>query len=152
MHIIVVEDDHFEIEIAMMDIVARFPQAKLTSVRTVGDFLLSADELRTADLVVMEHFLPLGRTLGSEEETTTWFKRVVDRSPEIVEAWNHQEGGERLLRWMRKNGMEMPVLFHTHSDLEDLAEDVRSDRAVFYLQKACVRNLGEAINQTLEAR
>ncbi len=138
-HIVLVEDDQLEVELASFDLGPVFCQDKITLVRHVGDFLLSADQLRNADIVVMEHFLPLGELKDSEETTTAWFKNLAERFPVTTNNWNHRDGGERLVRWMRSSGFAMPVLFHTHSDVEDIAVDVRRDPKVFYQRKSITR-------------
>lgn len=149
-HIVLVEDDHFELEIATLDLTTAFVQTKLTVVRTVGDFLLNADQLRDADIVVMEHYLPLGALKESEQATSTWFNSLKDQFPEITAEWHHREGGERLVRWMRRNGFLMRVLFYTHSDIEHIAGDVRSDPRVFYLRKDMSSSeLGRAVEAAL---
>jgi hypothetical protein len=153
MHIVIVEDDQFENEITALDIAKRYPQAKITSTRSVGEFLLKVDGLRSADVVVMNHYLPLGELLGSEEETDNWFNNLGRKFPDMVVAWNHREGGERLLRWMRQNGMQMPVLFHTHSDIKSISDDVRADPAFFHTEKSSDgRGLGSSIEHALQAK
>ncbi len=147
MHIVLVEDDYLEHEMAVLEIRLAIPTAKITHVKNVGDFLLEADAFRDADIVVMEHYLPLGENGASEEENEAWFKNVSDRFPEVVEKWDHQQGGERLVRWMRKNGMNTPILFHTHSYRERIAADVREDPKVFHSQKGSNTILGIAVRE-----
>jgi hypothetical protein len=145
-HIVVVEDDPLDMEVAMFDLVAAFHPAKITFVHTAGDFLLAAERLRDADIVITEHHVQLGALKDSEEATTAWFEDLAAKFPDMTAPWNHQQGGERLVRWMRRNGFTMPVLFHTDSDAKDLPGDLcEGDPKVFYLKKGTDKPLIQAV-------
>jgi hypothetical protein len=150
MHIVVVEDDHVERDWARQNIMEHFSEVDISLVRNVGEFLLRAEEFRGADIVVMEHYLPLGQNGSSEEETEAWFANLRTRFPDMTMCWDHQKAGERLARWMRRNGMRMPILFYTYSGARSIARDVRYGVKVFHLQKVSgAKNLGPTIDRLI---
>lgn len=150
MHVILVEDDYFDIEQARQALERRFRSGiKITTFRNVGGVALAKEDDKSADIVVMEHFLPL---LEVSEDVEMRFKQLSEQFPDLTTEWAHQEGGERLLKWMRANGMNMPVIFFTHSDIENIDENLFHDENVFYCLKSnSFQDLYKTINHALKA-
>lgn len=151
MVIVLVENDELEIDIAKEEIHGYMPGAEVIEVRNVSDFLLRADELRRAGVVVTERYLPLLELGSSEEETDARVAEIARRFPEIADSrWEGRDGGWVLARWIRRNGFEMPILFHMHSAEEDIPTDIRSGAKVSYCQKYLTpRKLAHAIRDAV---
>ena len=146
MRIVIIEYDTFYLKLAKEGIVQGFPGVEVISFRNVGDFLVQAEELRNADAVVMEHFLPL---VEYRPDHDSWVASLTTQFPEVVKSWDHQEGGERLVRWMRRNDMKMPVLFQTHSPENRIVGDVVESNVYYHRKSTRREELAESVKAML---
>ncbi len=137
MHIVVIEDDFFEREILVKNLKKTFPNFTITEFRNVGDFLLAISVLPSADIIITEHFLPLGETKPDFEK---WIENLYILFPAVTTNWNYQEAGVRLVRHLRQNTIDIPVIIYTHSDKDWIDADVLKDPKVFYCKKCGENN------------
>lgn len=152
MKVILVEDDWAERDISLNDIRTRFPTTDVLPLMTAGEFLIEVQkgsDLGGADIVVMEQFLPLWYIGESEEELVEALERLERDFPIVVREWDHRSAGERLVRWMRSIGIQVPILLYTHSDEEDIPADIHLDERVFYSKKSAEDSLSDAIKIVL---
>lgn len=147
MRIIIVQNGFHEREFLVRDLTKAFPSVIITEFNTAGDFLLAIGTLKSANVIITEHHLPLGEVMRDAE---AWFANLSSLFPEVTAEWNHQQAGERLVRHMRKIGMNTPVIIHTYSDEEYIAQDVMKDPKVQYcLKNASARNLISCIKKSV---
>ena len=132
MNIVIVESDPFEIEALKEEILISLNVSELTIIKSVSEAVVAVEQLRRADIIVMEKFLPLAR-LQTEEE----YVFLLERQPELRRegGWDYHEGGEWLIRWMRGQGVNAQVILHINVDKEFVGEDVFEDGMVVYCQK-----------------
>lgn len=133
MHLVVIEDDFHEKQWVTEELKRRFSSVTITEFKTIGDFLLALSALPTADVIITEHFLPLGGV--GLEYSEEWFGKLDAHFPEVTADWNYQEAGERLVRHMRKIGVQTPVIIYTHSYEQCLEADVLKYPLVLYCSK-----------------
>jgi len=70
MNLVVIEGDFHERQWMVVELKRFFPSAYITEFKTTGDFLLALGTLPTADVIIIEHFLPLGQVRPDYDE---WF-------------------------------------------------------------------------------
>ena len=148
MNIVIIEGDWMEREIQREDLRKAFPGVNLIEIKTAGDFLIALANLPAANtVVVMEHYLALGEVDVDCEE---WFEKLEKAFPEATRDWTHQKAAERLVRHMRKTGVQTPVVIYTHSAIEWIEEDVLQDPRVQYCFKiAELENLIKCVRTAL---
>jgi hypothetical protein len=132
MHIIIVEHEHFEREWLVEILKKAFPASTITEFRNAGDFLLALGTLPTIKVIITEHFLPLGEPRPDHEE---WFGNLSRLFPEATANWDYHEAAERLVRYMRKIGINIPIIIYTHSQSDWIDADVRKAPKVVYCEK-----------------
>ena len=132
MNIVIVENDPFELEMLEKEMLQRVDVTELTIIKSVSQAVAAVEQLRRADVIIMEKFLPLGQ-FQTEEECVL----LLERQPELKRegGWDYRQGGEWLIRWMRKNGVNTRVILHINVDKEWVDEDVFQDGTVVYCQK-----------------
>lgn len=120
-------------------------------VQSVHTLLVGEGILRRAGLVVTERRLPWAAHDDTDEQFKVWLEGALRRYPDLIPAdFETADSGERLLRWMRKSGMNMPVLFYTHSGQDMISNDVSADLGVYYCQKSSSTNdLDEVLREIL---
>lgn len=109
-----------------------FPGAKLVVLKTAGEFLRSSDEYLQADLLILDHELPLIERGGDAEESHDRKMPLLRKAPALVRVWKDHEGGSLLIGWVRKTGMRMPVILHTVTPPDDWNALARDDKNVFH--------------------
>ena len=137
MKILLIEDDHFEMGVTVTDLREAFSKAKILEFRSVAEFLnhLPDSGEVIADILILEHYLPLMQMGRSEEEMNQVYQNLITKFPWVGEEWNHQEAGERIIRYIRIKNPRLPILIYTHSEYDNIAEDVRQEPRVKYLMK-----------------
>lgn len=154
--ILVVEDDWGERDMVLNNIRTGLPRADVSAIMNAGELLLMVQEdsdLGGVCVVVMEHHLPLWTIGNSEEELDSALNRLQRDFPDVVKDWDGQQAGERLVRWMRSIGVQVPVIIYTHSDESRIAEDVRALPNVSYCVKGLeAEPLIDAINVAMRTR
>jgi len=132
MNIVIVESDPFDIEIPEREMLQRVDVTELTVIKSVSQAVAAVEQLRRADVIIMEKFLPLGQFQTEQE-----YVLLLEKQPELKceGGWDHRHGGEWLIRWMRKNGVNTPVILHINVDKEWVDEDVFQDGTVVYCKK-----------------
>jgi hypothetical protein len=137
MTILLIEDDHSEMDFAVTDLKGAFPEAEILEFRSVAEFLnhLPDSGKTTADILILEHHLPLMQMGRSEEEMDQVYQNLITKFPWVGGKWDHQEAGEKTIRYIRRKNHRLPILIYTHSDFDSIVEDVRQDPRVEYLMK-----------------
>lgn len=135
MHIVLIEDDHFEMEWFSEELKKAFPHIQIFLCRSVGEFLLFSQQLPTNYILITEHHLPLIQMGKNMEEMDAKLAELRSHFPWTGERWNHQEAGEQLVRHIRKTNQSLPIIIYTFSDETWIAEDVRCDPKVKYCEK-----------------
>lgn len=134
MFIAVIEREHFERGWLSEELHKAFPKnLTIMEFRNVGDFLLALDTLPELKVIITEHFLPLGEPRPDHEE---WLGNLSRLFPEATANWDYHEAAERLVRYMRKNGINIPVIIYTHSQFGQIDYDIRKDPKVVYCEKS----------------
>jgi hypothetical protein len=147
MHILLIEDEHFELEYTLDNLKRAFPKAQIVTFGSVEDFLMKSTEFDSRVCVLItEHFLPLMKMGKNEEEMSARYNELKSRFPWVAENWTHQQAGERLIRHIRRTNKDLPIVIYTHSDEYHIAKDVRSDPKVRYCYKTLkIQSLVELI-------
>lgn len=138
MRIILVESDWAERDIALNDIRVGLPSAEVTTLKCAGQLLIEVQEgsdLGGADIVVMEHHLPLWTIGESQEELDRPLESLARDFPEVVNLADGQLLSEKLVRYIRSLGIEVPILFYTLSRVGSIAGDILHDPKVYYCNK-----------------
>ena len=147
MNIVVIENKHFEREWLVKILERAFPNSVINEFRNAGDFLLVVGMLMAVDIIITEHHLPLCEAKPDIEE---FVEKLRSSFPEAVANWNHQEAAERIVRHMKKNNINIPVVIYTHSQEEWIDPDVLQDSKVVYCEKrAEMKNILSCVRQIL---
>lgn len=141
MRVILVEHDNFYAKLAEREIKRAYPGTQISHFRDVGNLLKTADSLpggpntffRYTDLMISGRSLPL---MGRDEDFEKFLGELIKYFDTVVRNWEPSEGGERLVRWMRSEGVDLPVLFWSISGKERFAEDLQADPRICYLKKS----------------
>ena len=149
MTLVIVEPDHFDSEPMKETLQDQFPSATIQAFRGAGDFIFNRALSREATIVIMEQLLPL---IGQSATLEADFEQVSTQFPELANGWDNHDGGERLLRWMRSQGMNMPVIFYTGNDRECINSSTFEIPNVSHCRKEDgFDNLLQAIHTALKA-
>lgn len=139
MRIIVVEDDYSEYDIIRNCILTHIPDPEITNFPSVEHFLMHAElttVLEGADVIVMEKCLPLiVDNSMSEEDFGIKMNRLRARFPDVAPNWDSYEAGERVIRWLRRRHVFIPVVLYTHSEIGTVPTDILNDKGVFHCKK-----------------
>jgi hypothetical protein len=150
MFAVIVESDRFfaELVAGRLKLLGVGDVQFVESVRTILNGEVVA---RRADFVVMERRLPWVESRLTEAQFKGWMESAPRRFPGLVpEDFNTNDSGERLVRWMRNNGMAMPIIFYTLDGQEFVSEDLRNDTKVYYCQKhSSTTDLDEVLKEVL---
>jgi len=132
MHIVVIEDCGQDRQWLVKELKKAFSNLVITEFGNASDFLLTLDTLSTVDVIITSNFLPL---LNAGPDVEKLFERLQLLFLEVVTNWTYQEAAERLMRYMRKNGINIPVIIYTHSCKEEISQDIFQFTGVTYCNK-----------------
>lgn len=135
MHIILIEDNYRDRQLALDYLREAFPNADLRCFYCVGNFLTMSGLLPPDYVLVLEHHLPLLEHKADEEQTSAEYNLLVEKFPFVAEGWHHQEAGERVVRYVHSFQPNIKIIIYTDSNKENIAKDVISDQKVRYLAK-----------------
>ncbi len=149
MTLVIVEPDHFDSEPMKETLQDQFPSATIQAFRGAGSFISNQDFNRGATVVIMEQLLPL---IGQSATLEADLVQISAQFPGLAKKWDNHDGGERLLRWMRSEGMNMPVIFFTGNDKECIDSSTFEMPNVSHCRKEYrFDNLLQAIHAALKA-
>ena len=133
MRFLVIEGDHFERQFLSETLTDALPEVDIVQLKNAGEFLLlTQDRLPQIDVLITEHFLALMEVTEDHEER---YAKLKANFPEVVIGWDHHEAAERIIRYMRKMGLNIPVIIYTHSERDYIDKDVLLDPRVQYCSK-----------------
>jgi DNA-binding NarL/FixJ family response regulator len=155
MRVILAEHDGFYRDTAQRFIQV-FTGAEIVSLEDCGellDLVQEGSDLRGADVLVMEHYLPLCRTTRSLKEFDERFERLQRDFLDVATVADGRLTSEKAIRWMRSVGVQVPIIIHTNSLERAIAQDVLALSGVSYCHKSLnSKTLCEAITTAMKIR
>jgi DNA-binding NarL/FixJ family response regulator len=139
MRILIVEDDHLQLEDIRAALGARYPQAEISEIRTEQEFRDKVDEIvaKPPDVVILDAMIRLTRRQRSQ--------------PTQVDE-DSQNAGFRCVRLLSERNARIPVILVTMLDRKDLVGDAPDrDRLVILEKEASFANLIRQIDQFVPA-
>ena len=148
MHIVLLESGHEDRKIAIKFLRSNFPIEGITVLRSVEEFLLQENSLKTPYTLITENYLTLLELRESREDFDRRHKFLETNFP-WIKNWNHQEAGERLIRYIREKNNQTSIVIYTHSDQGSISPDILNDPKVRYLSKEATDSEDERLRQAI---
>ncbi len=133
-HFVIIDDDVRDRNyiVQSLSLGYRSVGRNITTFSTAGDFLRDFMLLGTVDVIITEQLLPLLK-VGPDAEQR--LQRLTAVFPEVAVNFDCHHAGERLIRWLRHNKDNFPVIIYTDSDERLIEPDVLQDRNVKYCRR-----------------
>ena len=154
MRIILAEHDEFWRDVSKRGFSA-ITGAEVVSLVDCGellDLVRKGSNLRGANFLVMEHYLPLCTFAGTPQEYDERLERLSRDFPDVATVTDGQLTSEKVIHWMRSVGVQVPIIIHTISLERAIAQDVLALPGVSYCHKSSMNTLFDAIRAAMQNR